>query len=506
MTFTVPDLALLKQRAIAPEKAEEQLARLKNGFPKLALLRPATVNDGIVRFSEAQVNDLLEEFLEESPAMDLIKFVPASGAATRMFKALYADLPENEAFRQAFLDNLEEFPFYTELKEKIADSGLSVSELRDEAPQQLFDFLLAEHGLGYQKYPKGLVLFHQYPEGVRTAFEEHLHEGARHSVGKDKIVRIHFTVQSEWLKTVENELKQRAKHLSKFEVSAFDLGFSVQLPATDTLAMTDAEKVLRDESGALIFRPGGHGALLHNLNTLHADLIFVKNIDNIVSDAHKYQGLLYKKVLGGLTIRLQRKIHRFCKAIDQNRAPVSLRREMEQVAKDWLGIDVPEHLTKRPEKQEFLIWAKKQFDRPLRICGMVKNEGEPGGGPFWVMDSDGRTSLQIVEKSQFDLNDDEHVDILNGATHFNPVDMVCATRNYKGEPYNLLDFVDIETGFVSAKSHHGEPIRVLELPGLWNGAMALWNTVFVEIPSAAFSPVKTVNDLLKPPHQPAKKP
>lgn len=504
MTFTVPDLALLKQRAIAPEKAEEQLARLKNGFPKLALLRPATVNDGIVRLTEAQVNDLLEEFLEESPKMDLLKFVPASGAATRMFKALYADLPENSAFRKTFLDNLEDFPFYNELEEKITEAGLRISELREHSPQQLFDFLLLESGLGYQNYPKGLVPFHDYPEGVRTAFEEHLHEGARHCVGKDEIVRIHFTVQSDWLKTVEKKLNLKAKQLTKFEVSAFDLSFSVQLPATDTLAITEDGEVLRDESEGLVFRPGGHGALLYNLNALRADLIFVKNIDNIVSDAHKYQGLLYKKVLGGIAIRLQRKTHRFCKAIDQNRVPVSLRRQMEHVAKNWLGIDVPKHLTERGEKQAFLVWAKEQFDRPLRICGMVQNEGEPGGGPFWVLDSEGRSSLQIVEKSQFDLNDATHLDILNGATHFNPVDMVCATRNYKGEPYNLHDFVDAETGFVSVKSHLGESIRVLELPGLWNGAMAGWNTVFVEIPSAAFSPVKTVNDLLKPPHQPAK--
>lgn len=504
MTFTVPDLALLKQRAIAPEKAEAQLARLKNGFQKLFLLRPATINDGIVRLSEAQINDLLEEFLEESPKMDLLKFVPASGAATRMFKALYADLPENSNFRQTFLENLEQFPFYSQLKEKVAQAGWSLSALRKEDPQQLFDVLLQESGLGYQSYPKGLVPFHHYSEGARTAFEEHLHEGARHAVGLHKTVRIHYTVQSDWLKTVEKNLKQKAKQLTKFEVDKFDLSFSVQLPATDTLAITEDGEILRDESKNLVFRPGGHGALLFNLNALRADLIFVKNIDNVVSDAYKYQGLLYKKVLGGLAIRLQRKIHRFCKAIDQNRVPVSLRHQMERVAKNWLGIAVPKHLTERGEKRAFLIWAKEQFDRPLRICGMVKNEGEPGGGPYWVVDSEGRNSLQIVEKSQFDLSDANHQDILNGATHFNPVDMVCATRNYKGERYNLHNFVDAETGFVSVKSHLGKNIRVLELPGLWNGAMAGWNTIFVEIPSAAFSPVKTVNDLLKAPHQPAK--
>lgn len=491
----------LEERGISTDQAKEQIRRLTEGFQAIHLLRAATINDGIHHLNEAAINDFLEIFNDESPSLNLLKFVPASGAATRMFKALYEDLPENASLRKELVDNLEKLPFYEKLKHVISAEGLDIDQLKKNDPQQLFDFILQPHGLDFARFPKGLVPFHKYPEDVRTAFEEHLYEGASHSVGADRKLRVHFTVQQEWMEPVKMLLEQRIKKLTKYNVSEYDLSYSVQSPSTDTLALNSKNEPLCDSDGSLMFRPGGHGALLYNLNQQEADLIFIKNIDNILVDAYKYQSLLYKKVLGGLAIHLRRKVYRFCKAIDQNRASLSVRREMEMFFKEWLNITVPEKYTLRENKPEFLQWAYQHLNRPIRVCGMVKNEGEPGGGPFWVRDSSGRESLQIVEKSQVNMSDESQTEIMASSTHFNPVDLVCVTRNYKGESYNLMDFVDHETGFVCVKTHQGEKIKALELPGLWNGSMALWNTVFIEVPIATFSPVKTVNDLLRRLHQ-----
>ncbi len=495
------DIEALEKRSISAERAKEQIRRLKEGFGAIRLLRAATINDGIHRLNETAINEYLNIFSEESPSLNLLKFVPASGAATRMFKALYEDLPENDSLRKELLDNLEKLPFYEQLQRLIAEESLDIDQLKKDEPQRLFDYILQPHGLNFARFPKGLVPFHKYAEDVRTAFEEHLYEGASHCVGAESRVRIHFTVQDECMEPVKLLLEQKLKNLTKFDVSEFDISYSVQSPSTDTLALNSRSEPLCDSNGCLMFRPGGHGALLYNLNQQEADLIFIKNIDNILVDAYKYQSLLYKKVLGGMAIHLRRKVYRFCKAIDQNRASLSVRREMESFFKEWLNIIVPEEYTLRENKPEFLRWAYRHLNRPIRVCGMVKNEGEPGGGPFWVRDSSGRESLQIVEKSQVDILDDSQAEIMASSTHFNPVDLVCVTRNYKGESYDLMDFVDHETGFVSVKTHQGEKIKALELPGLWNGSMALWNTVFVEVPIATFSPVKTVNDLLRPLHQ-----
>lgn len=499
--FTEKDLKALKKRGVPRRNAAEQLTRLQDGFPPLALLRAATLGDGIMALDSHQINAYLDEFAEESSSLKLLKFVPASGAASRMFKALYEDLPANAEIRNAFLESLPKFPFYESLKTSLEKSEKDLEVLKKESPQELFDHLLNPEGLGFGVLPKGLIPFHNYPEGPRTAFEEHLYEGAHHSAGKDGVVRIHFTVQEEWLNHVQQWLRKKSAAIKRFNVTGYDLGFSVQSPATDTLALAEDDMPVRTDDGQLLFRPGGHGALIHNLNDLKADLIFVKNIDNIAIDEHKYQSLLYKKVLGGMAIGLRRSLYRFCKAIDQQRTPLSIRREMQIFLNRWLGIETPPDLKKRENKHAFLSWAHEIFDRPLRICAMVKNEGEPGGGPFWVQEKVGSARLQIVEKSQIDTDDPAQAEILAASTHFNPVDMVCMTQNYKGEPYNLLDFVDPETGFVSHKSLNGKNIKALELPGLWNGAMAYWNTIFVEVPVATFCPVKTVNDLLRPLHQ-----
>ncbi len=499
--LTTKDLEALQKRGIVIETAKDQLKRLSQGYQPIRLIRPATPGDGILQFDESKVNDLLEEFNSESPQLDLLKFVPASGAATRMFKALYEDTPENEPLRRQVIENLHLFPFYDVLMEVLRSNGQPIEKLKKENPQVIFNAILQPEGLNYGAFPKGLVPFHRYPEAIRTAFEEHLYEGAAHAVGKGNQVRLHFTAQEEWLDEVRVLLESKTAQLAKFKVSAFSIDFSVQSPSTDTLGLDSNGKPLRDDNGALLFRPGGHGALLHNLNQQRADIIFIKNIDNVIIDAHKYQGLLYKKVLGGLAIQLRRKVHRYCKALEQYRMPPPLRREIEHFLKQCFNIDLPAEFKNGENKKAFVQWAHGHLDRPLRVCGMVKNEGEPGGGPFWVIDSEGRESLQIVEKAQVDLTDEKQAEMLAGSTHFNPVDLVCITRNYKGEPYDLYHFVDHETGFVSTKSYRGESIKALELPGLWNGAMALWNTVFVEVPISTFSPVKTVNDLLRKLHQ-----
>lgn len=490
----------LKQKGITDKQISLQKKHLQNGFPPTSLLRAATPNDGIVQLSETQENQLLKEFTASSATLDLLKFVPASGAATRMFKALYEDLPENADARRDVIDNLPRFAFYEQLVQEAQKIGVNKDSLNSISAQQIFDLMLSEQGLNFGNKPKGLIPFHRYPDGPRTAFEEHLYEGASHGLGRKKRVRIHFTVQSEWENEIRELLEKRMVQISGFDVDQFEIDFSFQSSSTDTVALDANGELLRDAAGQLVFRPGGHGALIHNLNALKADLIFIKNIDNVVSDQHKYTGLLHKKVMGGLALRLQHQIYRFCKAIKTRRAPLSLRNEMRGFLQEWFNIQTPEHLLIRDRKSEFLEWAYGHFDRPLRICGMVPNEGEPGGGPFWVKSADGVERLQIVEKAQIDTSNPDQAQILSQSTHFNPVDLVCGTRNYKGEQYDLLKFVDAQAGFVSEKSFAGQKIKALEHPGLWNGAMAHWNTIFLEVPASTFSPVKTVNDLLRPLH------
>lgn len=501
MKFTSTDLSDLKARGIAPEEADLQIMRLRRGVAYPDVLRPAVADDGIVRLDEAKTNELLEHFTNEAGKHTLLKFVPASGAATRMFKALISDDTVHKNDRNEVIESLGKFAFYPLLKASLEKDGFSVEQLKRSNPQAVFDYILYEKGLGFIGMPKGLIPFHKVKEQIRTAFEEHLHEGAIHCAGIGKVVKIHFTVQEDWQNRIEAFLAKTASELKGYDVSGFELSYSVQSPATDTLAIDREQNPLRDAKGHLVFRPGGHGALLRNLNALRADLIFIKNIDNVVSDKHKYQGLLHKKVLAGLALQLREKIFRFQREISLGRIPLSLRREMQVFCEKWFFISVPESLTLRENKPAFVQWMKNLFDRPLRICGMVPNLGEPGGGPYWVKDSEGNERLQIVEKAQFDLNRPKHLQIISKATHFNPVDLVCITSDFTGKPYDLRQFTDPESVFISEKTFEGQPIKALELPGLWNGAMAGWNTVFVEVPAATFGPVKTVNDLLKTVHQ-----
>lgn len=498
--FTEKDIQQLAGRGITAIQAAEQIEQLRKGFPGIQLTSPAIIGDGILAMTESRADEYMESFNKAAPDLNLLKFVPASGAATRMFKALFEGGDAQSADRKEVRERLSEFAFYRPLVELAEKQGIAEDQLASIPGQQLFNLILQPAGLGFGMLPKGMIPFHRYENKTRTAFEEHLHEGLHHSCGADNKVRIHFTVQQDFLADIMAFLQLQANAISSKTDKQFELSFSVQSPATDTLAIDANGAPVRNADGSLLFRPGGHGALIHNLNGLSAELIFVKNIDNVVSDRHKYQGIRHKMVLAGLALELHRRISKYQRAIAMGRTPLELCREIQHFLLEHFFLETPKNLLDRSARRDFITWVSPVLNRPLRVCGMVRNEGEPGGGPFWVYDKHTGRSLQIVEKSQINTSDPAQKAILDAATHFNPVDLVCMTRDYTGKAYNLLRFVDPQTGFVSEKSHQGHIIRALELPGLWNGAMANWNTVFVEVPASTFSPVKTVNDLLRPLH------
>ncbi len=364
------------------------------------------------------------------------------------------------------------------------------------------EYLLEDKGLGYGKLPKGLLKFHHYDSANRVALEEHLVEAAKYGTSKNGKAIVHFTVSPEHMeKFAEQVHKVKAKYENEFKVT-YDISFSVQKSSTDMIAVDMENEPFREKDGSLLFRPGGHGALIENLNDLNANLIFIKNIDNVVPDRLKKTTTVYKKAIGGLLLKLQSEAFELLKGLDKRNDPELIKRVAE-FAKTELNIKIPQDFEglNLNDKKSFL---HRHLNRPIRICGMVKNEGEPGGGPFWVKNSKGEVSLQVVESSQVNSNDDAQMEILKSSTHFNPVDLVCGIKNYNGESFDLHKFIDPETGFISIKSKDGKNLKAQELPGLWNGAMADWITIFVEVPVITFNPVKTVNDLLRPQHQPEK--
>jgi hypothetical protein len=532
----------LRAHGIGEERALAGLRIFREGQKHTRLERPCTLNDGIVRLSPAEMENLSAGYAEAAAKGRVMEFVPASGAATRLFKGLVAVL--NRADTPAFaalakeasqggdaketvdwFNGLRAFPFYPALCEAVAQGGRDPEALY--AAKEYRSFLQAlvgskngsqgdprtgTPGLHYAEQPKALIPFHRYPQGPRTALEEHMEEAVSLVQDANGLCRLHLTVSPEHEHAIHATLDAARR---KYEGTGihFRIGLSQQKRSTDTLAADQENAPLRNADGALNFRPGGHGALLENLYHTGGDIVFIKNIDNVVPDRLRPITLAYRQALGGCLVRMQERVFAY---LERLREPTgaegkdaagfaALVEEAAHFAEQRLGSAPPDSL-RPPAANAAALAAKAAFvikalDRPLRVCAMVRNQGEPGGGPFWVRAKDGGLRPQIVESAQVDLGSSQQRKIMEAATHFNPVDLVCGLRNGQGEQYKLQDFVDTEAYFITAKSKDGKTVKALELPGLWNGSMAYWNTIFVEVPVETFNPVKTVNDLLRPNHQ-----
>lgn len=511
--FTNSDLTQIQKRGSDLDTIHLQIENFKKGFPYLKVEKPATPADGIIVLDQKEINSLIELFDRQSQQKQIVKFVPASGAASRMFKLLYGILDISkqtdlvaEAFNKSddlqsiktFFDRISDFAFSDDLDAHLKKRGLSITScLENQDYTSILKGLLGSKGLSYAVSPKGLLKFHRYENETRTPAMEHLAEGALYAQSSNQIVKIHFTVSPEHKENFEKHINSNTTQFENTYNVTYEVSFSEQKSYTDTIAVDLKNEPFRDADGSLLFRPAGHGALIANLNEIDADIIFVKNIDNVVPDKLKEDTISYKKALAGTLLKYQEKLFSYLNSLDGKVSSGDIE-EMMTFLKDELRIKNLPELATINDKINFL---KQKFNRPLRICGMVKNEGEPGGGPFFAQNNDGTQSLQIVESSQIDPGDDQQKSIANAATHFNPVDLVCGVRNYKGEKFDLSNYVDPKTGFISQKSKDGLELKAQELPGLWNGAMSDWNTLFVEVPVSTFNPVKTVNDLLRPQHQ-----
>lgn len=487
--FDSKDLDQMSTRGMDPQVVQQQIENFKTGFPFANLQSAATVNHGITKFSENEIHSLATDYKEKSATVRTIKFVPASGAASRMFKDLFAfsHSPSLDHKKSETLRKLDAFAFGHELKILLEKDGVEIDENDPQSLATVANYILDDRGLNYGHLPKGLILFHKYDDAARTAFEEHLIEAAEYSADKNNIARLHFTVSPDHQEKIESHINEVAhKYEEKLGVT-FDISFSAQKASTDTIAVNLDNTPFRNSDDSILFRPGGHGALIANLNDLLADIVFIKNIDNVVPDQLKNDTYTYKKGLGTHLINIREQVFEALQLLENNEGLETSISLAKTLGVEVLSNETPQSL-------------HNKLNRPIRICGMVKNEGEPGGGPFWVKNSAGITSLQIIESSQIDTNNDTQHDIVEGATHFNPVDLICSITDYKGQHFDLNQFIDPETGFISSKSKDGKELKAQELPGLWNGAMANWITLFVEVPVSTFNPVKTLNDLLRKEH------
>jgi len=503
--LTEQDLQQIRKKGLTPEDLEQQIRNFEEGFPFAPLVRPARPGDGMRQFDQDELERYMHDYAGSLASTTLRKFVPASGAATRMFKALfeYLDHPgESNPEVQTFMENLEHFAFYRDLEASLERKGKDLQQLKDQEDYaSILHELLDDDGLGYGQLPKGLIKFHQYRDHSRTPAEEHLVEGAHYCKDADKQVNIHFTVLPEHESGFRSHLQSKRKQYEEAYDMSCRLDYSNQHESTDMVAVDMDNRLFRNPDGSLLFRPGGHGALLNNLNALEEDLIFIKNIDNVVPDRFKDTTYAYKKALAGMLLDYQKMTFRYLEELESGHPLTDENlEEMLTFLQKTLNVQPPTglNLSDRQEVKDYLL---RKLNRPIRVCGMVKNQGEPGGGPFWVKDQDGSVSLQIVEKAQINQDDPEQKSILDSSTHFNPVDLVCGVKDYRGRPFNLFDFRDPSAGLISVKSKGGSSLKAQELPGLWNGAMARWNTIFVEVPLITFNPVKTVNDLLREEHQ-----
>lgn len=510
--FRPEDIGQITERGSRTETVEQQIENFRKGFPFLKLMESATCYHGIIKLSNSEIQHYIDIFEKKNTeTIDLLKFVPASGASSRMFKSLYSALDDLQAGKYlsevikdvevaAFLKQIEQFAFYDDLRELALTKGEAIQEI---SVQELLSLLLLEDGLNYGNLPKALLKFHKYPDCCRTALEEHLVEGAMYCKNSSCIVKLHLTVSAEHQQAMEALVDQLKPIYEGLYGVTYQITFSNQKPSTDTIAVTPNNNLFRDKNDKLLFRPAGHGALLENLNDLDADIIFIKNIDNVVPDESKKTTVDFKKALAGMLLSLQEQIFAYQKILSENQPDLldyGFYAELASFVENILNVTPPLNMLGH-NKEELFQYLLKKIDRPVRVCGMVKNLGEPGGGPFFASNSDGTISPQIAESSQIDFSNPEQASIVRQATHFNPVDLVCGIKNYKGEKYNLQQFIDPQTGLITQKSHDGKELKAQELPGLWNGSMSDWNTLFVEVPIETFCPVKTVNDLLRKEHQ-----
>lgn len=515
MKLTQIQIKQLAKKGISQENLENQISRFKTGFQLVKLQKAAVVNDGILEITKDKSQDFIDLYESKKQELDILKFVPASGAATRMFKFLHEFLqefdPVVDSFNSfvnkkkardlfAFFVGIEKFPFYTDIIEDLQKEDSNWPALPDREKKLRFvRKMLFKDGFNYSSMPKGLVPFHKYSNFTATAFEEHLHEASGYATSQNK-AKLHFTIAPEFKDDFKQEFQRIQDKVEEKTGVQFDISFSYQQPDTDTIAVDLKDNPIIDEKGNFFFRPAGHGALLENLNRLDADLIFIKNIDNVTVTTFKDKVAFYKKMLAGLLLDVQKRSFEYLGQLDQSTPSKELLEEIEKFIQNQLQARLP--LEYHKYKTEYQLEAvRNRLNRPLRVCGMVKNEGEPGGGPFWVLNETGQPSLQIVESAQVDQDNHQQRKIVSNCTHFNPVDLVCGVRDYKGNKFDLTKFRDLETGFITRKSRIGQELKAQELPGLWNGSMAHWNTIFVEVPLITFNPVKTVNDLLKPAHQ-----
>ena len=476
--FSREDLQQIESHGLTLSQVEQQIENFRHGFPYLKIVRAASAGDGVQVLSEEEVASAVERYEKLSEELRVVKFVPASGAATRMFKELFEYINEDKrtAGIDKLLDNIEKFAFWPELSEYV---------MPDSPDEEIVEEIVVG-GLGYGSKPKGLVTFHAFEDGARKAVEEHLVEGAMYARCGDEVY-IHFTVSEEHKSGFWDVLAHTQPIYEERYGVKYNISFSVQKPSTDTIAVNPDNTPFRTDDGKLLFRPAGHGALIDNLNDIEADIIFVKNIDNVTTDARRGDTIKYKKALAGVLLELQEQAFVYLKVLEVGGGEIET---IAEFVEKKLCVKLPENYNSQILKQV--------LDRPIRVCGVVRNQGEPGGGPFWVDLGGGIESLQIAESSQI-APEDMH--LMKSATHFNPVDLVCGVMDSRERKFDLTKYTDPATGFISSKSSGGRELRAQELPGLWNGAMANWNTVLVEVPITTFSPVKVVQDLLRPEHQ-----
>lgn len=516
--FTRTDLQQIKAFNISKAQVEAQIGLFQKPSAFMHLKRPCVPGNGIFRIDTEQCGHYLQSHEEAARNGRFIKFVPASGAATRMFQSLLQiyHLPQylepQELHQKAeygvavasdflnFINAIQRFAFVEDLEKALTRDGLNLHSLIASCRYRtILDYLLTDIGLNYGSLPKGLLKFHTLREGSRTAFEEHLEEAVHYVADANGLCRIHFTISPEHEEGFRRLFEQVRPQYEKRHGVVYQVTFSHQQPSTNTLAVDLENRPFRDRFGRLVFRPGGHGALIKNVNNLQGDLVYIKNVDNVVQDRLKDEIVFWKRILGGCLVSVEASVHDHVRQLKSRLSPSSVE-QAEGFAAERLLVQIPETYASWPLKKKG-AFLQKELDRPIRVCGVVQNVGEPGGAPFWVEDGSGELSLQIVEKAQVDFDSPEQQEIWNASTHFNPVDLVCSLRNHEGRPYALERYVDPDAVFISKKSMEGRSLKALELPGLWNGAMAGWLTIVVEVPRITFNPVKTVFDLLRPEHQ-----